>query len=150
MPDLSARSGDESDSEEAYAYFRVEADVLPLEEITEAFGLQPTEWWRKGDVGQYAKQRPDSGWCLHSPLPRTNLRIDEHVEALLPLLEEHARIVCELGERFDTYVECVGRFSKSSPEFFLSKAVIRRLGLLGLALDCDLHFYTSPHRGRAR
>jgi hypothetical protein len=136
---ISTQDAREHFSEGAYAYFGIKADMLPLEEITAVLGLQPTESWRKGDVGQYVKQRPDSGWCLHSPLPRTNLRIDEHVEALLPLLEARGEFVRELGDRFQTYLACVGHFSKSSPGFFLSKAVTRRLSLLGLSLDCDLY-----------
>jgi len=127
------------DMESAYAYFRVAGEALPLEEISSSLGMRPTESWRKGDPGQYNPSRPDSGWCLYSPLPRSNLRIDEHVEALLPLLEAQTSVVRALSERFTTYLVCVGHFSESSPGFFLSKEVIERLGNLGLSLDCDLY-----------
>ena len=128
-----------SASESAYAYFRVARDELPLEEISSSLGVQPTDSWRKGDRGRHNPNRPDSGWCLHSPLPRSNLRIDEHVEALLPLLEAKASHVRALGEQFATYLVCVGHYSESSPGFFLSKGVIERLANLGLSLDCDLY-----------
>jgi hypothetical protein len=124
--------------ERAYAYLRVAGDALPLDEITEQMGVAPTESWRKGDAGRYASHR-DSGWCLHSPLPRENLRIDEHIEALLPLLEARAPAVRELGTRFNLYLECVGSFAKSSPGFFLSKDVVARIAALGLPIDYDVY-----------
>lgn len=125
--------------ERAYAYFRVAADSLPLMEITDVLSLQPTESWRKGDPGAYNPSRPDSGWCYYSPLPRSNLRIEEHVEALLPLLESKSSAVNELGSRFKTYLVCVGHFSESSPSFFLSSSVVKRIAALGLSIDCDLY-----------
>jgi hypothetical protein len=133
-----------SASEVAFAYFRVAGEVLPLEEITSSFGLEPSECWRKGDPGQYTAQRSDSGWCLRSPLPSSNLRIDEHIAALLPILEARREEVRELGERFETFIVCVGHYRDSSPGFFLSKNVIGRLGVLGLSLDCDLYFDDGP------
>lgn len=126
-------------SESAYAYFRVADEDLPLEEISSALCMEPTESWRKGDPGQYSPTRPDSGWCLYSQLPRTNLRIDEHVETLLSVLEKHATTIRAFSERFKTYLVCVGYYSDSSPGFFLSKDVIEQLANLGLSLDCDLY-----------
>lgn len=128
-----------SSPESAYAYFRVAAEELPLEEISTSLGMHPSESWRKGDPGQYNPSRPDSGWCLYSPLPRSNLRIDEHVEALLPILESQAPRVRALSERFTTYLVCVGYYGESNPGFFLPKGVIERISNLGLSLDCDLY-----------
>ena len=128
-----------SDSESAYAYFRVAGEDLPLEEITSSLATQPTESWRKGDPGKYNPSRPDSGWCLYSPLTRSTLRIDEHIEALLPLLEHRTSVVRELSERYKTYLVCVGYYYESSPGFFLSKEVIARIENLGLSLDLDLY-----------
>jgi hypothetical protein len=128
-----------STGERAYAYFRVVAEELPLEDITAMVGRTPTRSWRKGEPGERNPSRPDSGWCLHGPLPISNLRIDEHVEALLPILEERSSAIRQLGQRFDTYLVCVGNYSKSSPGFFLSSAIVERIGALGLSLDCDLY-----------
>ena len=67
------------------------------------------------------------------------MRLDEHIEALLPLLERHTSAVRELGERYKTYLVCVGYYHESSSGFFLSKEVIVRIGNLGLSLDFDLY-----------
>ena len=128
-----------SDSESAYTYFRVAGEDLPLDEITTSLATQPTETWHKGDPSQYNASRPDSGWCLYSPLTCSNLRIDEHIEALLPFLEQHTSVVREFSERYKTYLVCVGYSHESSPGFFLSKEVIARIEKLGLSHDFDLY-----------
>ena len=128
-----------SSSESVYVYLRVTAEQLPLREISISMGIDPTESWRKGDAGTHNPSRPDSGWCLYSPLPRSNLRIDEHIDALLPVLEERSAAVRDLSKRFDTYLVCVGHFTDSSPGLFLSKSVVARIAELGLSVDCDLY-----------
>jgi hypothetical protein len=126
--------------ESAYVYFRVASEHLPLEEISSSLGIEPTECWRKGDVGIYNPSRPDSGWLLYSPLPRSNLRIDEHIEALLRMLEAYTPMVREFGQRYTTSLVCVGHFSESSPGFSLSKQLVERIAKLALSLDFDLYF----------
>jgi len=37
-------------SEFAYAYFRIIADDLPLDDITRDMGIAPTECWRRGTL----------------------------------------------------------------------------------------------------
>lgn len=125
----------------AYAYFRVSAGNLPIEEITHLLGITPTEAWKKGDSGRYNPSRPDSGWCLHSPLPRSTTDLLEHIEALLPLLEQRAVAVKSLSEKYETYFVCVGEYDETvSPGLFLSREVMASIASLGLAFDADLYF----------
>ena len=86
-------------SESAYAYFRVIANDLPLDEITLRMGTTPTDAWHKGDPGEYNRSRPNAGWCLHSPLPRSELSLYRHIQALLPLLQARGSVVSELGQK---------------------------------------------------
>jgi hypothetical protein len=124
----------------AYAYFRIAAENLPLADITQALGIEPTESWGKGDPGTYNPSRPDSGWCLHSPLPQTNTNLWEHIEALVPLLEQRASAVKALSEKYETYLVCVGWFDETaSPGLSLSRDVVASIASLGLALDADLY-----------
>lgn len=125
----------------AYAYFRVAGEHLPLEEISSLVGAFPTEAWSKGDPGRYNPSRPDSGWCLRSPLPDSNTDLVEHIEALLPLLERNVSGIRALGAQYETYLVCVGRYNESiSPGLWLSREVVARIAALGLALDADLYF----------
>ena len=125
----------------AYAYFRVVAETLPLEEITQAMGIVPTDSWQKGDPGQYVASRPDSGWCLYSALPRTNTDLMAHIESLLSLLAPRAKAVQELGQRYATYLVCVGSYDETaSPGLFIARESIALIASLGLALDADLYF----------
>jgi hypothetical protein len=125
----------------AYAYFRVSAPDLPLAEITTMLGVEPTESWIRGDPGKYNPSRPDSGWCLHSPLPRSETNLSTHIEALLPLLRERQTSVKGLSERFKTFLVCVGMYDGStSPGLFLSRESVALLASLGVAVDADLYF----------
>ena len=125
----------------AYAYFRVFGEDLPLEEITRQIGIEPTESWRKGDPWKYFKAVPTSSWCLHSPLPRTLTDLQAHVEAVLELLVPRRGAVRALSERFATSVVCVGTYdSTTSPGLYLSRDVVALMASMGLALDADLYF----------
>jgi hypothetical protein len=129
----------------AYAYFRVAARDLPLSEITATLGIEPTESWKRGDPGKYNPSRPDSGWCLHSPLPRAETDLGAHIEALLPLLRQRQPEIRALSERFKTFLVCVGKYDGSaSPGLFLSQESVALLASLGMAVDADLYFEGPP------
>jgi hypothetical protein len=128
----------------AYAYFRVAAPDLPLSEITLALGIEPTEAWQRGDPGKYNPSRPDSGWCLHSPLSREETNLAAHIEALLPLLRQRQPAIRTLSEKFKTFLVCVGKFDgAASSGLFLSRESVALLAALGVAFDADLYFEAS-------
>jgi hypothetical protein len=125
----------------AYAYFRIAAADLPIEEISAALNLKPTQTWLRGDAGKYNPSRPDSGWCYHSPLPRTEINLGAHIEALLPLLKAREHAIRTLSERYETFLVCVGKYDDSaSPGLFISRESVALLASLGVALDADLYF----------
>lgn len=124
-----------------YAYYRIKEEELPLEEISRVLGLAPSECWRKGEPGRYVSARKDSGWCFHSPLPRSNTNLAEHIEALTEVLKPKAEMLRSLGQRFKTYVVCTGKFdSTCSPALFLSKETMAFLAFIGADFDADLYF----------
>ena len=128
----------------AYAYFRIVGEELPINEITELLGVNPTESWNKGEPGEYNSCRPDSAWCLHSPLPQSNANLERHIESLLSLLEPRTAQIKELGERYETYLVCVGYYdSLSSPGLFLPRGLVASIASMGLAIDADLYFEDS-------
>jgi hypothetical protein len=133
----------------AYAYFRIAAADLPIGEISATLGLEPTETWLRGDAGNYNPSRPDSGWCYHSPLPRTETNLGAHIEALLPLLKAREHAIQALSARYETYLVCVGKYDDSaSPGLFISRESVALLASLGVAVDADLYFdKASPAEG---
>lgn len=130
----------------AYVYFRVAGNDLPLADITSMLGIDPTDSWNRGDPSKYNPSRPDSGWCLHSPLARSNTNLGEHIDALLQVLSQRAGAVSDLSKRFETYLICVGKYDGSaSPGLFISRESVALLASLGVAFDADLYFEeTSP------
>jgi hypothetical protein len=124
-----------------YAYYRIKADDLPLEKISQLLNLSPSECWRKGDPGRYVPARKDSGWCFHSPLPRDNTNLGEHVEALMEVLKPRADALRSLGRRFQTYFVCTGKYdSTCSPALFLGKETLAFLAFIEVEFDADLYF----------
>lgn len=125
----------------AYAYFKVTALDLPLSEITQLMGVEPTKSWQRGQPGEYNPSRPDSGWCLHSSLPKTNTDMLAHIESVLALLAPHHQAVQQLATQFDKYLTCVGYYDElTSPGLHLSRETVSLLASLGLAVDADLYF----------
>jgi len=125
----------------AYTYFRVKGDQLPLDDITSCMGIVPTESWQRGDPGKFNPSRPDAGWCLYGPLPRSELSLDRHIDALLALLDDRSSVILDLGQQFEVWVQCVGYYSSSSPGFHLSRHTVQRIAKLGLPIDVDLYFH---------
>jgi hypothetical protein len=104
-------------------------------------GIQPTESWKKGSKGKYAREHKFGIWCLNSPLPESNTNLYEHIEALLCLLRPRIKEIQLLSEKYETYLVCTGSYDDTaSPGLCISKENVQLLALLGLAIDADLYF----------
>ena len=133
-------------SRDTYAYFWVSKFECPDSDITTQMNIAPSRSLNKGAPGISRPQMPFSGWELHSPLPRGDRFIHEHIEALLPLLEPRAQVIRRFLERFEVGISCVGYFTSINPGFHLSKEIISRISKLQLSADFDLycHHIDSP------
>lgn len=80
-------------------------------------------------------------WILNSPLPRT-AHVEEHLEALLPLLETRAEAIEELVKvhQADIGINCSIYYRDFTPGIHLSQSLLKRIAALGLYLDLDLYF----------
>ena len=63
--------------------------------------------------------------------------MEEHLEALLSLLEERTPQVREVCERFDAGIHVAQYFYEVNPQFFLTSEALRRVAELGLSLSFD-------------
>jgi hypothetical protein len=124
---------------ETYAYFWVSNFDCPPEDIGLRLGLVPTESWTKGDQWLPNKDRTYNCWQLCSPLPRDEVFLDRHLEALLKLIESKEDIIDKLSQEFQCGINCVGYYYEEHPGFHLSAELIARLAKIGLDVDFDLY-----------
>ena len=128
-----------ADTRDTYAYFWITGFECPFAEITAQMGIDPTKAWNKGDPGTYREVMRWSGWDLRSPMPRGDKFIHEHVEALLPVLEQRAEVVRSFARAYDAGINCVGYFHNFNPGFHFSLETMSRIVALGLPVDFDLY-----------
>ena len=125
---------------DTFVSFGVFSFDCPKEKITELMGVEPTKSWNKGDVGVYVKKMPILGWQLYSPLGRGNYRLNDHIESLLPILENKQSVIVSFSRIYKIGIACGGYFtSDSRPALHLSSEIITRLSRLCLSVDFDLY-----------
>jgi hypothetical protein len=103
--------------------------------------IAPSEVKRIGEKSTRPIQR--DWWTLISPLPRGESFLQDHIEALLKVLEPKALELSSLGEKCSFGINCVGYYYGANPGLGLSAALIRRLAALGLGIDFDLYNYAE-------
>ena len=108
-------------------------------QITERLGLAPTECWEKGEPWLPGALRQSNAWHLYSPLPRSERFLEQHLEALLEMIEPCQAKLLALAQDYDCGINCVGYFEGEHPGFHLSAKLIGRLNKLSLDVDFDLY-----------
>ena len=124
---------------ETYAYLWVRGFDPPHSRISDALGLEPSEAFHEGDPWYKDRTRPFSSWHLTSPLPRTEVFLDAHIEALLDVLEPKREQLAEVAARYEVGMNCVGYYTSANPGIHLSAEVLRCCAGLGLSIDFDLY-----------
>ena len=110
--------------------------------VTSVLGIAPTTAWAKGDpLPRHPKaRRTHSRWTLQSPLP-LQAHVDDHIEALLSLLEPLTERIRDCAERFPTEFGCaIYYYQDFTPGIHFSEQAVQRTAALGLAIDLDLYF----------
>ncbi len=131
----------ENSGYKTYAYFYVcdfEGDAT---EITRKLELEPTQAWLKGDAW-YHPQRPraQSNWEIHSPVDRSEIFLDTHIEAVLDIIEPKRAQIAELqAKSYTTGINCVGYYYGTHPGFGLSAKLLSRLAAFSMDVDFDLY-----------
>ncbi len=132
---------------EATATFRAFDKSLDPAAVSALLGLEPTSSARRGEERTSTSRTGErlvhgawreGGWLLSSRLPRA-LTLEEHLHALLDLLEPRAEAVATLrgrGYRVDLYCGYFQRSGQGGPTF--SPTLLARLAQLGLELGVDV------------
>ena len=124
---------------ETYAYFWVSGFENPHSEITDLLNLAPTKAWQSGEPGEYIPKQKESGWELHSPLPKNEMFMDAHISALIDILEPKKNEIEILSNKYEIGINCVGYFKCANPGFHLDSKLIKKCAELNLSIDFDLY-----------
>jgi hypothetical protein len=111
--------------------------------VTDLLGISPTQAWAPGTplpgkAGERGGCWSHGRWVLASPAGR-EASIEDHLSALLPLLEVRADALAEAERRFDLGLTCAAYFREVNPGIHLDVVLLRRVAALGLDLDFDLY-----------
>ena len=125
---------------ETYAYFYVCGFEGNASVITRKIEVEPTRIWHKGDTCLPNKTRTYSNWEIHSPLERSEIFMDAHLEAVLDIIEPKVTQILELqAQGCDIGINCVGYYTDANPGFHLSAKLLSRLAAFSFDVDFDLY-----------
>lgn len=122
-----------------YAYFFVRGFDCAIQQISDLLQIAPTRAWLKDDEGMGGRPRKFSNWELHSPLLRTEVFQDRHLNALLEILEDRREGVLQARSLYTCGLQGVGYYTNENPGFHMEAELISRVAALGLSVDFDLY-----------
>jgi Domain of unknown function (DUF4279) len=128
---------------DAYAYFWVEGFVSACEEVTAQMGIAPSKTRTVGDLWPSGRPVEKNWWELPSPLKRGDSLLQDHIEALLDVLESRTTSVVALASAASVGINCTGYYFGANPGLHLSARLIERLAALRLSVDFDLYNYAE-------
>ncbi|MGV3756917.1 MAG: DUF4279 domain-containing protein [Verrucomicrobiota bacterium] len=106
--------------------------------VSNLIGFAPTEAWV---VGAPMVQKPEvphrfSRWTYQSPLP-LEAAVEDHLDALLEVLESHASGVKSVSACFPAHIGCAVYSANAVEGFHLSAPNLARISALGLSFDYE-------------
>jgi phosphopantetheine adenylyltransferase len=130
---------------DVYVYFWIASAELAPTEVSKILGLQPSRTRTLG-VQLVANHRSQNHqWTLNGPMPRGEGFLQDHIEALVAVLEQKAGELQVVRERAELGVNCVGYYCGAHPGLHLSASLVQRLAKLGLSIDFDLYNYADDN-----
>ena len=123
---------------DVYAYFWIEG-FDSAAEVTAEMAMAPSRVQSIGDPLPSGRLVQRSTWELSSPIARGDTLIQDHLAALVEVLEKRPEAVRALVSRYSAGINCVGYYYGSNPGLHLSRELIERLSALELSVDFDLY-----------
>ena len=132
--------------------FSFKGDAVEPRLVTEKLGIEPERAYKKGEV-RFSRGRPLSSrqptgvWFVTSELP-SNATLEQHLQALLTLLEPRASAIQEFKEKGYAIEFRCGLFLDWENEgTTLSSETLGRIAALGA--DLGLGIYYLPREGKS-
>ena len=126
---------------ETKAYFNFRNFDCEPDYITEKLGIEPRTAGVAGDphpvgAGKTIPLR-ESLWSLQSPIEVHN-PVEEHVQALLDLLEKRAEPLKEFTNKYESTLYIAIYYYEVNPAICLDKDLIKRIADLHIDIDFDI------------
>lgn len=118
------------------------------EELTNIIGISPTRTWRQGDLvtPRTAHRYKENGWELSSGVSQHE-SFDNHVNALLDIIEPKIDAFIEIGSKYFATLSCAiymyDNSENSLPWPHFTKRSMAVLHHIGAEVDFDLYILPS-------
>ena len=135
----------------SYVYFAFSGNDFDPTHVTQELGIEPTDFWRKGDPGKYIQQQKYSCWRLVSTGNEV-LDIDKLVVEVISQLTHKISEIVILKDKLhlETFLEVVMYIDtndeQSTPMLGHDLSVIEFLYKTGTRTDLDIYRYTSTDK----
>lgn len=121
-----------------YAYFTITGPSTH-EAVTEKLGIEPSKAWNAGEPNpRTGRPQAKMRWSLSSGHDDTE-PLQCHIESLLSWLTRCSEGLRSLWVDHDLTIVCVSYYPEHSNGAYLDRETIRRLAMLGIALDLDFY-----------
>ena len=114
-------------------------DIEP-DEVTSIIGIQPSEFWHKGDPQRLIKGvHLEHMWGLNSPLYR-NGTLEEQIDALIDIVKPHINQFKLLPPVHEVFMYC-GFNTEERPSIGLTSEQIKFLAQIDASIDIDVYYH---------
>ena len=123
------------------AELAVYGDDLKPDQITSAFGVEPTKAWLRGDIRNRRTKAVYDYGCWKTCTDESNSSLEEHVQLLIKrvagCIDSIPSFAAEYG--FEIEISVIVRLAGESPDISLSKGALEWMCALGASLDIDMY-----------
>lgn len=136
------------------AYFSAVGDEFPLDTVTIAFGIEPTNTHKKGDVIERSdnphlvstkiRYRKETDWTLSTGY-QESYDINNQLNVILKFLEEKTEQLKYLKEKYGLeflFMVVIQVENNESPAMYLRKDIIDFASLIQAEIHFDLYIFS--------
>lgn len=120
--------------------FELRGDFDP-NDITSEVALEPSETWRKGELGTFKRPKEYDFWCLDTGYINT-LDLGEITQDIYSKIKLQREVISKLIKEYDitTVFSVVAKIDGSNtPAVFFSEDIVKLGGEFGAFFDIDLY-----------
>ncbi|MDJ1474541.1 DUF4279 domain-containing protein [Bacillus sp. LS15-K4] len=133
------------------AYFSVTGDIFPIEAITEALSIEPTQTYKKGDIVERRDNpnlvstktlyRKETDWTLSTGYLES-YDINNQLQVILKSLERKTEQLKQLKEKYGLqflFMVVIQVENNESPAMYLQKEIINFASFIQAEIHFDLY-----------